>query len=148
LFYKKNGDPKLNFIEGTNGQVWSLQEIDGILFCGHNSGTFIVNGETAQKIYDGSGTWVVKKLENHPGVYLQGHYSGLSLLSKQGEEIVLVGEVKDFPHSSKFVLSEPNGEVWIGNEHKGVYKMELDKKGTGISSLKNYTFPGISGITS
>ena len=148
LFYKKNGEAKLNFIEGTNGQVWSLQEIDGILFCGHNSGTFIVKGETAQKIYDGSGTWVVKKYENNPGIYIQGHYSGLSLLSRQGEEIVLVGEVKDFPHSSKFVLSEPNGEIWIGNEHKGVYKMKLDREGTGISSLKNYTFPGISGITS
>ncbi len=148
LFFKRTGEAKFNFIEGTNGQVWSLQELEGIIFCGHNSGTFIVEGEIARKIYDQSGTWVVKEYESKPGYFIQGHYNGLSLLRSQDGEISTVGTVKDFPHSSKFFFSEPNGDIWVGNEHKGVYRLRLDDQGTSISSLKNYTFDEVSGITS
>ena len=39
------------FINGTKGQVWSLFEYDGTLFCGHDSGTFIIENDTAQNIF-------------------------------------------------------------------------------------------------
>ena len=42
-------DP-FQLMEGTNGQVWSLIEIDKTLFCGHNNGTYIVSNGIAKKI--------------------------------------------------------------------------------------------------
>jgi hypothetical protein len=40
LFYKEyKGNGEFKFIDGTKGQVWSLFEYDGTLFCGHDSGT-------------------------------------------------------------------------------------------------------------
>src|SRR5690606_25986820 len=44
LFYldKENN---LQFIKGSQGQVWNLKEIDGELFCGHNEGTFLVKDD-------------------------------------------------------------------------------------------------------
>jgi hypothetical protein len=44
-------------ISGTKGQVWSLFEYDGTLFCGHDSGTFIIGDGTAKKYISFSGTW-------------------------------------------------------------------------------------------
>lgn len=148
LYYKKDGEKAYTLIPGTNGQVWSLQKIDDILFCGHNMGTFIIKDGIAQKIADRSGTWKVIKLEHHPGFYLQGHYNGLSVLKRNGEEIEAYPMLKDFPHSSKSIVSNKNGDIWIGNEHKGVFKIRLDDSLTNISTTKNYPFKDVSGITS
>jgi len=58
LFYKKsNSNERFKLINGTKGQVWSLFEYDNTLFCGHDLGTFIVNGDFAQLIFKGTGTW-------------------------------------------------------------------------------------------
>lgn len=148
LFYKKDGENRFHFIEGTNGQVWNLQFLDGTLFCGHNNGTYVIENDKATRIFDYSGTWVVKKYRNHPGFYLQGHYNGISLLEKIGGEFFIVGVVENFMHSSKFILSEANGDIWVGNEHKGVFKFRLKESKIEIAAIENYTFPDITGITS
>ena len=148
LYFKKDGDDEYTFIPGTNGQVWSLQIIDDILFCGHNIGTYIVKEGVARKIADRAGTWKVIKLEQHPGFYVQGHYNGLSVLKRNGDDFEAYPMLKNFPHSSKSIVSNQNGDIWIGNEHKGVFKIRLDDSLTSISTTKNYKFKGVSGITS
>src|ERR1700748_1956069 len=71
LFYSDwvdNRDKRLfqsfNFklIPGSQGQVWELSLQDGRLLCGHNTGTFQVNGNTISKITTISGGWTIKKL--------------------------------------------------------------------------------------
>tara|TARA_R100000935_G_scaffold16490_1_gene32718 strand:+ start:724 stop:3504 length:2781 start_codon:yes stop_codon:yes gene_type:complete len=148
LYYKKDGDRNYTFIPGTNGQVWSLQKIDDVLFCGHNIGTFIINDGLARKVADRSGTWKVVKLEQQSNFYLQGHYNGISILERNGDNFIAYPMLKDFPHSSKSIVSNKNGEIWIGNEHKGVFKIRLDDSLTTIRTIKNYPFKGVSGITS
>ena len=148
LYFKKDGDDEYTFIPGTNGQVWSLQIIDDILFCGHNIGTYIVKEGVARKIADRAGTWKVTKLEQQPGFYVQGHYNGLSILKRNGDDFEAYPMLKNFPHSSKSIVSNKNGDIWVGNEHKGVFKIRLDDSLTSISTTKNYPFKGVSGITS
>ncbi len=148
LYFKKNGENTYALIPGTNGQVWSLQKIDDILFCGHNIGTFIIKDGLAQKVADRSGTWKVIKLEQHSGFYLQGHYNGLSILKRKGEVFEAFPMLTDFPHSSKSIVSKENGDIWIGNEHKGVFKITLDDSLKNIRTTTNYPFKGVSGITS
>lgn len=148
LFYKKDGEGDYRFIEGTNGQVWSLQILDNNLFCGHNNGTFLINEGTAIKIADRAGTWKVIKLENNPGHYLQGHYNGLSVLRKAEGGFIADPMLRDFPHSSKSIVSDKKGNIWIGNEHKGIFRIKLDDSLAMIKSSKNYPFDNVSGITS
>lgn len=148
LYYRKNDETDFKFIEGTNGQVWSLQLVDDILFCGHNDGTFAVQDGKAQKLSDRLGTWTVNKLKDREGIYVQGHYNGVSFLRKDELGFTDLPMIADFPHSSKHIVSEQNGDLWIGNEHKGVFKLQLDDSLRSIKSLRNYTFENIVGITS
>jgi hypothetical protein len=135
-------------MEGTNGQVWSLQLVNNNLFCGHNNGTYLIKGDVATRIYGQSGTWIVTNYEGMPGYYLQGHYNGISLLEEKNGKFNFLGMVKDFPHSSKFLVSEKDGDIWTVNEHKGVYRIQLDFPKTLIRSIENYPFEEISGINS
>lgn len=148
LYFRKSGEGNFRFMEGTNGQVWSLQLVDGNLFCGHNNGTFIINDEEAIKVSDRLGTWTIIDYEPLEGVYIQGHYNGFSLLKKEGNSFRDLAMVKDFPHSSKYIVSAENGDIWIGNEHKGVFRMRLNDTLDSISEVRNYTFPDSPGITS
>lgn len=88
LFIRKEGQGKFNLIEGTNGQVWSLQQLDGNTFMGHNNGTYLVKEDTAFRIFEKSGTWTIKNYKNVPYTYIQGHYDGLSLIRQEGRILI------------------------------------------------------------
>ncbi|MCF4100796.1 histidine kinase [Gillisia sp. M10.2A] len=148
LYYRKKGNNNFELVAGTNGQVWNIQELDGSLLCGHNYGTFLVEGVKATKIADRSGTWIIKKVEGNSEIYVQGHYNGVSFLKRTKAGFEVLPMLKDFPHSSKFIISKFNNEFWIGNEHKGIYRIELDDSFQNILSIKNYPLNHISGITS
>ena len=148
LYYRENGEEDFHFLEGTNGQVWSLQRIDGTLFCGHNRGTYVVDGKFARRIAEHAGTWVVKKYDLYPDYYLQGHYNGISLLKKQNGAFIPQPKLEGFPHSSKSIVTGDNGDIWIANEHKGVFRLRLNDAANAISEAENYHFDNTSGITS
>jgi len=85
LFYRTlNSNGEFKFVKGTKGQVWMLKVIDNTLFCGHNSGTFIIDGDKANLICQKQGTWDIKRIDNHPNLLLQGNYEGLNVLEKLG----------------------------------------------------------------
>jgi len=66
LFCKKyQSKENFQFINGTKGQVWSLFEYDKTIFCGHDSGTFIVENTSARTIFSGSGTWKFEPSPNN-----------------------------------------------------------------------------------
>ena len=148
LYYKKRDQTEFNFIEGTNGQVWSLQLVEDVLFCGHNNGTYVIENGVAQKVSDRLGTWTVKKLLDREDIYVQGHYNGFSFIRKTDSGFKDLPLISSFPHSSKHIVSEANGDLWIGNEHKGVFRIRLGDSLKNISKLENYTFSNVVGINS
>lgn len=148
LYFKRVNEKTFNFVEGTNGQVWSLQLLDGIIFMGHNNGTFVVEDNRAQKIAEHLGTWTVIKVPGMENLFIQGHYNGFSFLEKKDAGFKEYAMVQDFPHSSKHIVAEEDGQIWIGNEHKGVFRIKMDSTLVRIKELKNYPFKEVIGITS
>ncbi len=146
LYVRNKGGNKFNLIEGTNGQVWFVDEVAGDILCGQDSGTFLIKGDKATKICDRLGTWTVK--EFNEDILIQGHYNGISFLRKNGNELEPLPMLEDFPHSSKFIEIDGEQNLWISNEHKGVYKILLEEPFQKVTTIKNYKFPGESGITS
>lgn len=129
LFVKpiqSQGDFKM--IQGTDGQVWSLNEAHGALFCGHNRGTFIVNDDSAQLISTLPGTWTIKEIDKRPELLIQGNYDGLSILKKHDGAWSLSNVLDDFSISSRFLEVLNEKEVLVNHEHKGIYHLTLDEE--------------------
>ena len=114
------------FVVGTSGQVWSLFVHDGVLFCGHNEGTFVIDGASSKKIFDFQGTWTFTTVPEIPGFILQGNYSGLSYLVKNAGTWEFGGVFSGFNISARFLERESENRFWVNHEYKGVYKLELD----------------------
>lgn len=142
LFYKdyqSNGDFK--FIGGTKGQVWSLFEYDGTLFCGHDSGTFVVDNGSAKNIFSKSGTWKFETVPNQKGILLQGNYFGISVLEKVNNQWRFRNKIEGFDYSARYFEITDALEIYISHEYKGVFRLQLDNKLLKTKSFTVYEQP-------
>lgn len=135
--YSSTGDFVL--VENTAGQVWTLEEFDGELICGHNLGTFKVSGRTALKISNEEGAWKYIVLKDNPGLLLGGHYEGLVLLKKENNEWKFSKKIKGFEESTRYLVQDENGKIWIGHGGKGVFQVSLNKDLDSVKEVVHYT---------
>ena len=142
LFYKPyNTNIDFKFIPGTKGQVWALYQYDGTLFCGHDYGTYIVNGNTATQIFSGIGTW---KFEPHPtnkNLLLQGNYLGLSVLEKTPEGWRFRNRIAGFDNSARYFAISGTNEIYVSHEYKGIYRVKTDAGYTKTLLTTKYKYP-------
>jgi len=128
LFCKRyQTDEPFRFVSGTKGQVWSLYTYKGTLFCGHDSGTFIVDEGVAQNIFYQSGTWKFEPVPGRSDVLLQGNYFGISVLKNEGGRWVYKNKLKGFDYSSRYFEVLPNLDFYVSHEYKGVFRFHADK---------------------
>ncbi|WP_158838887.1 LuxR C-terminal-related transcriptional regulator [Polaribacter sp. L3A8] len=137
LFYKSiNKNEPLKKIKGTEGQVWSLVNINGDLFCGHTAGTLLIKKDVAFKITSFSGTWGIKEIPNEPNLLLQGHYAGMSILEKVNNKWKLRNRIKGFQSSARFFELFNKDTVFVNHEYKGVYRLILSNDYTSFIENK------------
>ena len=142
LFYKEyQTDNEFKFINGTKGQVWSLFEYDGTLFCGHDSGTFIVDDGAARNIFPKSGTWKFETVPNQKGLLLQGNYFGISVLEKVDNQWRFRNKIKGFDYSARYFEVTNSLEVYVSHEYKGVFRLQLDNKLLKTDGFTAYVTP-------
>lgn len=115
-----------HLIEGTEGQVWSLAAINGSLFCGHNLGVFQIIDNKAVKISNVPGGWTLLAVSHDPSLILVGHYSGLSVLERNGRNWVYRNELLGYDQSSHFLEQDEQGYIWVSHGYKGVFRITPD----------------------
>jgi AraC family chitin signaling transcriptional activator len=130
------GNDDFRFISEIKGQVWSLYEYDDTLFCGHDTGTFVVKNTTAQKIFSVSGTWKFEPVATRKNLLLQGNYYGISVLEKINGEWRFKNKVEGFGYSSRYFELTADSEIFVSHEYKGVFRL---KPSADFSQVQNYS---------
>ena len=124
-------------IPGSQGQVWDLSLQDGRLLCGHNDGTYQVNGNTITKISSVNGGWTIKKLNKD--LLIQGTYTGLAIYKKDGAgNWVFDHKVEGFGQPSRYVEEDNKGQIWVSHAYKGIYKITLSSDLKKAIAVKYY----------
>jgi AraC family chitin signaling transcriptional activator len=142
LFYKTyQSNEQFKFIRGTKGQVWALFEYDGVLFCGHDAGTFIINGDLARNIFSQSGTWKFETSITNKNILFQGNYYGISVLEKINNQWVFRNKISGFDYSSKYFAISNANDVYVSHEYKGVFRFKLDNQFQKATNLFTYESP-------
>ncbi|UJH90605.1 LuxR C-terminal-related transcriptional regulator [Antarcticibacterium sp. 1MA-6-2] len=137
LFVKAyDSKDKFSLIKGTEGQVWSLQLVNNTVFCGHNSGTFVISNDQAQLVSTFPGTWVVKQIPFKEDLVIQGNYNGLSILENKAGNWSLKNVIDGFEISSRFFEMDSLKMV-VNHEHQGLYYLELDPDLKEVRKIKN-----------
>ena len=141
LFFKTIGtNNDFQIIGGTKGQVWSLFDYQNTLFCGHDSGTFVVNGGFAKNIYAQSGTWKFSSISSKDNLILQGNYRGFSVLQKSGNDWIFRNKIKGFNYSSKYFEIVGN-QIFVSHEYKGIFRFDINGDFTNATNLLAFKTP-------
>ncbi|WP_316827153.1 triple tyrosine motif-containing protein [Pedobacter miscanthi] len=144
LFYSEWSPDNLlpfNFrlIPNSQGQVWELAIIDNELICGHNSGTFKVNGDQIDWLSRSAGGWTIKKLNSNPNYLVQGTYTGLSLFTESpGSGLKFAAKIGGFDAPSRYVEQDNKGDIWVAHAYKGLYKLTLSPNYTSVTGTKYF----------
>ena len=144
LFYKrKSEESDFKLIENTKGQVWLLKEINGTLFCGHNSGTFVIEEDKALRIANYPGTWDIKPISSNNNLLLQGNFKGLSILEQVNDQWQFRNRIEGFDNSSRFFEFVDDHRILVNHEFKGIFDLEIDAEFRKILDVKKEASMGL-----
>lgn len=118
-------DCSFQILKGSEGQVWTLQNIDGKIYCGHHKGLFEVNDQEFTKIYDHHGILCLKKLnENY---LLAGNYNGIAIFEKKENTWKFLKKMKFILGAVNQIIVDDGGNIFANIPNYGVMKFRLDK---------------------
>jgi DNA-binding CsgD family transcriptional regulator len=139
LFYKLyNSNEEYTIVKNTNGQVWTLCEIDGTLFCGHNLGTYVIENNVASRISYEMGTWKILPYPGNDNLLIQGNYNGMHLLQKTPKGWSYFKQLGDYDYSAK-QFEVVDQDLYYYHSQLGLNRIKLSANGTSVSEpLKLY----------
>ncbi len=138
--WNENGqNASIKMIPNTSGQVWSLGVYDGVLICGHNNGTFVVEGESAQQISKVPGGWKYHILKRFPKYLIGGTYGGLILFKKENGSWNFQRKIKGFTESFRIFEEDSDGALWMSHGFKGIYKISFENSLDSVKTSRFYT---------
>lgn len=120
-------------VENTSGQVWSLKEINGSLFCGHNNGSFLIKGTKGICISEIPGCWAYNEIPGYPNLFLEGTYNGIELCRYVNGSIEHLKKVKGIDYSCQEMVCLKDRYVWVSHAFNGVSLFQLTP---GLDSLQ------------
>ncbi|WP_239060668.1 triple tyrosine motif-containing protein [Bacteroides sp. 519] len=141
---KLTEETNLKFIQGTEGQVWSLLEYDNKIFCGGVNALIVYDGINGYKIKGIRGIWALSTSKQHPEYIIAGTYFGLYILKKVGDEWVMSHRVANANYPAKnMYIEEVTGAIWITNKEKGLFRLTLsdDLKTAQVKNYNNSSLP-------
>lgn len=131
-------DHKFKLVPGTQGQVWALEVIDGTLFCGHNSGVFIIEGTNAALLSDVQGGWAFIQPTGQKDMVICGTYTFLVKFERKNGKWLKGKPIRGFKESSKYIANAGQGRLWVSHGYKGVFRTHFNQTYDSIVKVDFY----------
>ena len=125
-----------SLVEGTTGQAWNIQIVNGQLLCGHNRGALIISGGKVINVLDGNGYFGFKQIPEHPNLMIGSKYTGFSIFERIANGWQFRNEIEGFDKSaSTFEVDSKN--LWLKKDEL-VYQMMFSEDFKKFKTVKNY----------
>ncbi len=128
---------KMKYIEGTAGQVYSIQKIANRLFIGHHNGPMEIRNKKSQLLYNEKGAWVFKQHPEKPDIVIEGTYLGLNRLNLSKDANLEFEKINGFTESSR-VMEFDDNHLWVTQGYKGAFKLKLSEDLNSTEEVKLY----------
>lgn len=138
--YKNGQKENVRFerISGMSENVWNIGVFGNSLLAFEKNGIFEIKGNSAQLLAKTDGAWQGVLIPNHPDLLLVGGYNGLYLLKKINNSWVYQHKIKGFNESSRIIVTDKDGSIWIAHGYKGIYKIRFNATFDAVSKIDFY----------
>ncbi|QZE15088.1 LuxR C-terminal-related transcriptional regulator [Halosquirtibacter laminarini] len=138
---------KENFkkVKGTEGQNWSVYNVQNGVLVAHDLGVFYVNGSGAKLITPKEvvGVWKILPISGHPNLLLGGTYKGLIVLRKIGRRWRFSHRIEGLNKSLNNLVWDKDNCLWVTGGEDGILKLHFDSTFTTftrIDTIQNRQF--------
>jgi DNA-binding CsgD family transcriptional regulator len=115
----------IRLIPNSQGQVWTLEKFDNQILCGHNEGTYLVEGNSIRQISNVTGGWTIKQYND---LLIEGTYTGIVVFKKDKQgKWAFRNKVKYFNEPTRHLEIDYLGYIWTSHPPKGIYRLELNE---------------------
>jgi len=114
---------KFQLIPKSEGQVWTIQNIDNEIFVGHDLGLFLLKNNSIQKISEQVGVWTILKYGNY---ILTGNYNGICIFKKVENELIFLKKMDLILGSCNQLIPQNDSTIWINIPNYGIVRTVLD----------------------
>lgn len=113
---------KKNFLRGSQGQVWFIDNIDGNLYCGLNDGTYLIDDFVLHRVSNISGGYNLKKVTTPVGeMMIQSTYHELAVYRKVNDIWEMSHTMNGFGAPARFLEIDHTGNIWLGHTIAGIF---------------------------
>jgi DNA-binding CsgD family transcriptional regulator len=140
-FIPQKGGIQLDFslVENSQGQVWTLQEQNGQVICGHNDHTYELTGRRISPLSPVSGGYALLPLRQGDKDYLlQSTYTDLVLLEKINNRWSFSRTIEGFRNPMRYAETDHLGNIWVSHLQKGIYRIRLNQELTAATEVHYY----------
>lgn len=129
-------EENFSLIEGTTGQAWNIQVIDGQLICGNNNGALIIENNHSVKTLDNRGYFGFKKIPNHPNHIIGSNYNGFAVFEKGSNGFEFRNQISGFDKpSNSFEMDK--SYLWFKKDNL-IYRMDISSDLKKFNTIKTY----------
>ncbi|MCF2221467.1 hypothetical protein H9Q08_19565 [Chryseobacterium sp. PS-8] len=126
--WNEMGNPRsgtfLQMIEGSEGQVWTLKNIDGDLYCGHDKGLFVLDKNSLKKINNEYGVSAITPFRKD--YVLTGNYSGVFVYKKENNTLKFIKKMHLIVGAVSQIEVENDHTIWINIPNYGILRTTVD----------------------
>ncbi|MEZ0131402.1 ABC transporter substrate-binding protein, partial [Flavobacterium sp. LBUM151] len=136
--YKNGNKESAHFqhVEGMSENVWNVGVFGNSLLAFEKNGIFEVNGNSAKLLAKTDGAWQGVLIPNRPDLLLVGGYNGLYILKNINNSWVYQNRIKGFQESSRVIVTDAEGYIWIAHGYKGIYKLKFNDTFNEVASIQ------------
>ena len=126
---------RFELIPGTEGQVWTLENVNNQVLMGHDRGLYAINGNTAEQLSDREGVWTIIQYKDY---LLTGNYNGISIFHRSGDTWLFQKKMDLIYGSCNQLIIEEDDVLWVNIPNFGVIRAVLD---TNLYPIERLIFP-------
>ena len=127
-------EPQFTLMPQTTGQAWFVRKIGNKLFCGHNKGLYVIDGNQSQFIYTGSGINAIEEMNENTFLILT--YDGMYIMKKQGNTYS-VRKQTICPYNAGWLAKDRDSTIYFGNGDVGIFQAKFDDTFTNVNYYTN-----------
>jgi AraC family transcriptional regulator, chitin signaling transcriptional activator len=114
---------RFQLVPGTEGQVWTLANIDNNLLIGHDKGLLALKGNTVEKLSSQEGVWTILPYKDF---LLTGNYNGISIFRKSESKWTFLKKMDLILGSCNQIIIEKDNILWVNIPNFGIIRAVLD----------------------
>ncbi len=127
-----------HFIPGSQGQVWSFNNIGDHLYVNHNRGIFEIKDDQIIPVDEHTGSYALIPVPRRPDYYLDATYNGILLYQLNSGTLKYSKIIGETETPIKEIVFETENEVWAAHPYKGFFKIEFRDDFLDADTIRSY----------